>query len=228
MNYVVAACLLLILAAIPRVVPAAEQSLDLSAGTLGLSAGLVQPVGAETDVRFVYGDASFTRTDHFSNLVIDVTANLAVHEKIRTQTAGIYVDRSLHHGPFHVTAGAIYNLNTVSGTSIPTNTTVVIGGASFSQADAGVIFTTVRWPALAPYLGIGFAPPHGPHRIGFFADAGVYYQGRPRVEFSATGAIEANVAKFQPYFDEGRRQLTTELAPAQVYPVVQIGARIPL
>jgi hypothetical protein len=40
-------------------------------------------------------------------------------------------------------------------------------------------------------------------------------------------AIAANVAKFQPYFDEGRRQLRTELAPVALYPVVQVGIRIP-
>ena len=225
-KHALVALLLLIAVMIPHAVWADEPSVDLSLGTLGLAAGIVLPVSPRTDVRFVYGDATFTRTDHFSNLVVDVTANLAVHEMIQTKTAGMYVDRRLHGGAFHVSAGAIYNLNSVSGTSIPTNTTVIISGISYSQANAGLIFTTVRWPALAPYLGVGFASPNRARRIGFFGEAGVYYQGRPRVEFSSTGAIEANVAKFQPYFDEGRRQLTTELEPAQLFPVIQVGTRI--
>jgi hypothetical protein len=226
---VLAVSILLSSLGLPQPSLASGQGIDLSAGTLGFAGSLVQPFGPDTDMRFSYGEASFTRTDSFSNLVIDVTANLAVHEAFRVQSVGLYVDRHLRRGPVHVSAGLVYNLNRISGTSIPTNSTVIIGGNAFSQKDAGEIFTVVRWPAIAPYLGIGFGPrAKGPRRSALFGDAGFYYQGRARVEFSATGAIAANYTKFQPYFDEGRRQLTTELAPVQVYPVLQLGVRIPL
>jgi hypothetical protein len=132
-------------------------------------------------------------------------------------------------GPFHVTGGLIYNLNRIAGTSVPTNSSVVIAGVPYSQQNAGEIFTIVRWPAIAPYLGVGFGPPlTARRRIAFFGDAGVFYQGNARVAFSASGAIAANYAQFQPYFDEGRRQLAAELSPAIVYPVVQIGLRFGL
>jgi hypothetical protein len=207
---------------------AAGQAIDLSAGTLGLSAALVQPIGPATDLRVAYGDFEFTRTQNFSNLVIDVIANLSVRESYRVRTFGIYADHLVGRG-FHVSGGLIYNLNRIGGVSVPTDSSVVIGGTTFSQKDAGQIFTVVRWPALAPYLGVGFVSTSNRRKgIVLFGEAGAYYEGRARVEFSATGAIAANVLKFQPYFDEGRRQLTTELAPVAVYPVVQVGLRIPL
>jgi hypothetical protein len=208
---------------------AAGQAIDLSIGTLGIAGAIVQPTGPSSDLRLSYGNVAFTRTDAFSNLVIDLTANLAVHEIVRTQTLALSADRVVRGGPIHISAGLVYNLNSVNGTSIPTNSSVVIDGVSYSQKDAGEIFTHVRWPALAPYIGIGFGPrPHALRRPALFGEAGLYYQGRARAEFSASGAIEANYTTFKPYFDEGRRQLQAELAPVQLYPVIQVGLRLPL
>jgi hypothetical protein len=207
---------------------AADQAIDVSAGTQGISGGFVQPVGPGTDVRLAFSNFEFTRTQNFSNLVIDVVANLAVHETFQVRSFGVYTDRVIR-GPFHVTGGLIYNLNRIGGTSVPTDSSVVIAGVAYSQQNAGEIFTIVRWPAIAPYLGIGLSPRLTAHRrVAFFGDAGVFYQGNARVEFSASGAIAANYAQFQPYFDEGRRQLAAELGPVVVYPVIQIGVRFGL
>lgn len=209
-----------------RPAAAAGTALDLSVGTLGIAGGIVEALGPATDARLTYGDVAFGRTQNFGNLVIDVTANLTVHESFRLRTVGLFADRVLHGGPLHVSAGIIYNLNQVNGVSVPTDSSIVISGITYSQATAGRIYTVVRWPALAPYLGIGFGPPlrtaRGAH---LFGDIGAYYQGKSRVEFSATGAIAANYAKFQPYFDERRRQLQAELAPVAVFPVAQLGLR---
>lgn len=222
---VLAALLLVILARAPA---SADQAIDVSAGTQGFAADLVQSVGPKTDLRLSYGDVSFDRTQSFSNLVIDVVANLAVSETYQVRSFGLYADRALGKR-FHASGGLIYNLNRIDGTSVPTDSSVVIDGVTYSQKNAGEIFTVVRWPALAPYLGIGFGPRLSEHRrVAFFGDAGAYYEGRARVAFSATGAIAANYNNFQSYFDEGRRQLTAELAPVTVYPVVQIGVRFGL
>jgi len=200
-------------------------SLDVGAGTMGVSAGVIDATGSASDVRLTFGTFTFTRSQQFSNLVIDVVANLGIAERLRAQTLGLYVDRDLR-GTFHLTGGLIYNQNRGDGTSVPQNSSVIIDGVSYSQRDAGVIYTTVTWPALAPYLGIGFGPrARDRRRFAMFGEAGAYYQGPAHVAFSATGAIEANYTKFQPYFDEGKRQLTTLLAPVQVYPVLQIGVR---
>ena len=211
----------------PVAASAAGGELEVSLGTLGIAGAFVQPTGPATDLRLAYGGVDFTLTASFSNLVIDVTANLAVHETFHVRSLGLYADHTLH-GSFYVTGGLVSNSNRIDGTSIPTDSSVVIDGTSYSQANAGEIFTVVRWPAIAPYLGFGFGPRGKGRRAGLFGDAGLYYQGRARVEFSATGAIAANYTKFQPYFDEGRRQLTTDLAPLVVYPVIQVGMRFPL
>lgn len=139
----------------------------------------------------------------------------------------MYADRSIG-GPFYATAGLIYNLNRVNAVSVPADSSIVIAGISYNQADAGKIVTTVRWPALAPYLGLGYHSRAHAHRPMLVVEAGTYYEGRARVEFQTTGAIAANEPRFKNYFDEGRRQLTTDFAPVTFYPVMQLGVRFPL
>ena len=60
-------------------------------------------------------------------------------------------------------------------------------------------------------------------KMGF--DAG-YLNSIPH--FGVPGIRFANQAKFQKYYDDERRQLTAQLAPVQIYPVIQVGLRVRL
>lgn len=209
--------------------PAAAEpaALDLSAGTLGVAASISRSVGSGTRLRFTYGTVAFGRTEQFDNLVIDVTARLKLTESFRVRTAGLYAERTLRGGPFAAVVGVVDNLNHISAVSVPADQSITIAGVVYPQANAGVIMTEIGWARIAPYLGIAFAP-RSPRRLAFVGEIGGIIQGHANVDFSATGAILANQAKFQPYYDDERRQLTAELAPVQIYPVIQAGLRLRL
>ena len=197
-------------------------SLDAVAGTTGAGAAIRVPVRNGTAVRVNLGTASFGRTATFENRVINADVHLALDERVMIRTSSLTVERMSKRG-LGVVGGVVLNNTSIHAISVPTDSTVTINGATYSQAGAGVIFTDVHWSKLAPYLGIRIAPPS---LHGAALELGGYYQGAARVDFSATGAIAANQSSFQPYYDDEARQLRTALAPVKVYPVVQLS--IPL
>ena len=212
------------LAACAPIAVSADPTVDVSVGTLGAAASISRPLNAETTLRFTYGTWQFARTAAFDNLVIDVTARLRLNESFRVQTAGFYVERRLR-GPLSLVGGALLNLNTIDAVSVPADQSITIGGVVYPENTAGVIFTHIRWNPVAPYVGISLTPAQPAAHASFFVQLGAYYQGKARVTFDATGAILANQTTFQPYYDNERAQLTSELGPFQFYPVVQLGMR---
>ena len=203
----------------------ADPAIDLSAGTLGLAAGISRVLNPTTTLRFSYGTFQFGRSEEFDNVVIDVTARLRLNESFRVQNAGFYAERQLRPG-LRAVGGLVVNLNAIDAVSVPADQSITIGGVVYPQNTAGGIFTRIRWNRVAPYLGIALGTTAPSRRPALFAEIGAYYQGPAQVAFDATGAILANQAKFQKYYDDERRQLTSELAPFQLYPVVQLGLRV--
>lgn len=202
----------------------ADPSIDVSFGTLGAAASVSRALDNGTTLRFTYGTWQFARSANFDNQVIDVSARLRLAESFRVQNAGFYAERRLR-GPVALVAGVVLNLNAIDAVSLPSDQSVTIGGVVFPESTAGVIFTHIRWNPVAPFLGITLTPTRPAAHPTFFAQIGAYYQGKARVAFDATGAILANQATFQPYYDNERAQLTSELGPFQLYPVVQLGMR---
>jgi hypothetical protein len=203
-----------------------ESSVTLSVGSGGIAASYGRPIGPGTTVKVTYGTLQFKRSEQFDNVVIDVVARLRLNETFRISNAGVYVERSLH-GPFSVVGGIVANLNHISAVSVPSDQSITISGVVFPQDTAGVVFTEIGWNRVSPYIGFAYAPKTSA-RTSLYAEAGAYYQGQAHVEFNATGAILANQAKFQKYYDDERRQLTAQLAPVQIYPVIQVGMRVRL
>jgi hypothetical protein len=188
-------------------------------GTTGIGGTIRVPLKNGVALRLTGGTATVGRTSSFQNRVIDVDVHLALDERIMVRTLGLTLEKMGRHG-LGIVGGFYNNGNGIRAVSIPTDSTVTIKGTTYSQADAGKIFTDVRWNRFAPYLGVRIAPSK---LGGAFLEMGGYYQGASQVQFSATGAIAANQSSFQPYYDDETRQLRGALAPVRVYPVVQIG-----
>lgn len=197
-------------------------TVDLVAGTTGVGPQVRVPLSGGTTLRVGAGALTFGRNSTFSNNVIDARVNLALNETVNIRTGVVSIERMNAHG-LGIVGGVFLNGNGVHAVSVPTDSTVTIGGTTYTQAGAGVIYTDVSWNRIAPYLGVRLAPTS---LHGAFLEVGGYYQGAANVTFSATGAIAANQSKFQPYYDSETAQLRRELAPVQVYPVVTVG--IPL
>ena len=203
-----------------------QTDVDLHLGTLGYGPGITVHVDPHTDYRFEYSYFQYKRSDVYSNLVINVTATLQLDQTYRLNNAAFLIDKyPFAASPFHITAGAMLNENTIHGVSIPLGSSITINGTTYAQSVAGNVIIDAMWNRIAPYFGIGWGSTHAKHRLSVAGDLGVTYQGRVNVNLTATGAIEANESQFQAYFDEEKRQLTSELAPLQLYPVAQIELR---
>lgn len=196
---------------------------EAAAGTTGVGGGvrLNLPMTGTT-LRLSGGALNFSRNSTYENRVINADVNLALRGTAQIRTVGLTLERMNPWG-FGLVGGVYLNNNSIHAVSVPIDSSVVINGATYTQQGAGMVYTDVHWNRVAPYLGFRFAP-RALH--GAYLEAGGFYQGRARVNFSATGAIAANQSSFQPYYDEETRQLRAELAPVQVYPVFQVG--IPL
>lgn len=222
---VVLVCLLAASCGLPAL--ASEPEAGISIGTSGFGVSVAKEVRPGTTVRLEAGTAAFGRSELFDNTVIDVQARLRLNESFRIRAAGAYLERRLRNSPLALVGGAVLNGNSISAVSVPSDQSVTISGVVYSQSAAGLIFTNVYWARVAPYLGAALRMP-ARGRFVPYAELGGYYQGKARVDFNATGAILANQAQFQKYYDNERSQLTAELAPVQFYPVARFGVRIRL
>ena len=211
---------------VPAVSRADQPAVSFGAGTLGETVGITQPIDPSTAIRFTYGTYAFTRQADFDNVVINVQARLQLSEQFRAQSAGVYIDRFIR-SPLHVTFGAVLNQNHIAAVSVPADSSILINHFVYSAAQAGEVFTDVKWMPVSPYLGFGFGPRSSDRRrLALVAEIGAYYEGRANVTFAANGVIEKNEKHFATYFDTLRGQLATELSPVEVYPVLQIGVRL--
>jgi hypothetical protein len=200
-------------------------AIEASAGTVGAALSVSRAIDPQTAIRLSFGTFGFSRQDAYDNLVIDVQANLRLREQFRVQSGGLFLERSIR-SPFHVTFGAIANQNRISAVSVPTASSVVIGGVTYSAARAGEIFTDVNWNHVAPYVGFGFGQSNARRRWSLVAEFGAYYEGRAKVAFDSNGAIKANQASFAAYYANLEGQLSRELSPVEVWPTAQLGIRL--
>jgi hypothetical protein len=124
-------------------------------------------------------------------------------------------------GPFRITAGLIANSNKVDVTGRPR------AGSSF-PADSTVTGTVKPGRSVAPYLGIGYGNVWT-KGVNFYADLGVMFQGKPKVDLNANcGAsvtpAQCTAAQAEAEAEEGR--LRDEVKRFKYYPVLNLGITI--
>jgi hypothetical protein len=192
---------------------------------LGAGIGLADAIAGAPDWIGLRADLNATPTIHhrFS------AGGLDYDGAIRLRSADLYVDVF----PFHASGGALSAFRLTAGALV--NDDRVDGDASFENGSATyhgrpiaipgpVAHGSVRYPAVMPYLGIGFG--HKPSTRGWsvFGDAGVVY-GNPR---ASLGADLSQVPAFaQPWaqseLDSERAELQREANRYRFLPIVKVG-----
>ncbi len=125
------------------------------------------------------------------------------------------------HDGFHFSGGLIFNqahgdLDTGSSASL------MIGGHTYSADELGMVHGAVRFPCLAPYVGIGWGHAFGlGGRWGLVGDLGVAFLGRPKVSLRAAGPI-ASDARFMGDLAQEEREVQDDLNILRFYPVFSI------
>jgi hypothetical protein len=155
---------------------AAQVVVDVQAGTPGIGAGVAWTLAPELAVR-VNGNY-LTGIDRSER----AGGNL-YQAHLRLGNAAALLDWHPAGGGFRLSAGAMYDANRVEGDTVPSSGgTYTIGNLQLPASLVGTLHGKVDFPSVAPYAGLGWsAAPSGGRGFGFFADAGVAYQGRPSV-----------------------------------------------
>ena len=188
-------------------VDAGELYSQLGTEGVGLGAGT-----ALTDSFGLRGEINYGSLNHdFTAADIDYQA------KVRLRGIGILGDWFPTASAFRVTAGLNFNSSRVDATGT-SGATLTINGRQYSAAGEAVQ-STIKWPSVMPYLGVGFG--HGRSKgWGMFADLGVMV-GKPEATLTATPGLLAQVGSAQ--LEAERRQLQDKADDYRVYPVLKVG-----
>lgn len=142
---------------------------------------------------------------------IDINPNL---EMIQLHS---YIDYlPFKNNGFRLTGGIGYTVIQNYEASFSTTTGLKIGGMQIASDDFGNIDFRIRWQNFRPYLGIGFGKPTSKGKIGFGADIGCFYMGKPNLSLQYEGFLETTT------IDEGIKKIEYNMRGYRYYPHIAI------
>ncbi|MDE0179639.1 MAG: hypothetical protein OXP36_13725 [Gammaproteobacteria bacterium] len=162
----------------------AQASVALQASTLGVGLSLGNDLAPSFSARAVGNWAQLRRGG------VEVGGN-AYSVDLQLLSAGLLGDFHLFQNGFRVTFGGLFNVNELSLATGPRD--VGLGGGGYR----GTLEATLAFNALAPYWGTGWTSGRGRGRgFGWFIDAGVLFQGAPRLSGSGRAEFEGASCSF--------------------------------
>jgi len=211
------------LAALAR--PAAAQlTVGVQAGTLGIGGDLAWPLAPQLAVR-VAGHAwsGISRSERAGGNRYQARLDLG--------NAAALLDWHPAGGGFRVSAGAMVDANRVEGDSEPSSAgTYTIGNLQLPASLVGTLHGKIDFATVAPYLGVGWgtAPRAGPG-FGVAADLGVAFQGRPRVTLTPEPPpgsplnLPAAMALLAPELALEQAKVEQKIDGYRYFPVLSVG-----
>lgn len=198
--------------------PAAAQSGGIGVGVTGGTLGVGPEVNFRSDNFGVRGSATFLG---FSR---DVESDgIEYNGDLKLRSFGGSVDFYPGGGGFRLSGGVRVSKNRVELFAQPgATTTVEVGDATYTGAQIGTLSGEVRPKKIAPTLTIGYGGGKN-SGIYFGIDAGVMFQGKPKVRnLVASGPIATNAA-FQTQLANERREIEDDIDNFKIYPILQLG-----
>ncbi|NTV66527.1 MAG: hypothetical protein HGB06_02370 [Chlorobaculum sp.] len=195
-------------------------ALGVKGGTAGLGGELTVGVLNFLNFRTGYNTFNYDGNDTQSDIDYDY--------KLKLQSIPLLVDLHPFGGGFRLTSGIFINNNEVTSTAKPNNTAKVnIGGTEYSIGGVGADLVSldgkIDFQSTAPYLGIGWGNAVGKNsHLTIFFDAGIMFQGTPKVSLNANGPI-ASDATFEQKRAEEEAQLKNDIKDLQYYPILSLG-----
>jgi hypothetical protein len=183
--------------------------LGVKAGTLGLGVEGTFGLSERVNLRAGINHYSLSRDETASDIHYDGDLDL--------QSGAVLLDWHPFAGTFRLSAGLMYNKNSLNLTAAPTSPQQ-IGGTTYTPAQIGTLTGDVTFKKSAPYAGLGWgnAARHG--RLGFSFELGALFQGSPKVSLSASGG-----AVSQADLASEAQQAEADLKDFKIYPVISFG-----
>lgn len=184
-------------------------------GTEGLGIGYGHSLGSNFNARAEFNGFAISHGFNAGDIHYD--------GKLYLYHGGLYVDffPAPQKVGFRLTAGLLVGGDNIDATATSNSGTYTINGTTY-PALGQQIHAKAKWPAVRPYIGIGFGhTPRATKGWGMFFDAGVAY-GRPRVDFDVPPLIVAEAG--QANVNAEQQKLRDKVERFRFYPIVKIGA----
>lgn len=198
--------------AVPATAGAANVSVDLFVGTLGIGAQVAKLVTPHIAVRAGGTYFTLSKTTNQSDVNYDATLDLKSFFGMLDLFPGA-------RGAFRLTGGVVANRSTVNATGVCSGT-VDLNSRSYTCAQVGTLTGSADFPAASPYVGIGFGTPARGSRVHFVMDLGAAFGGPTLVlNASNAGSNPQLAADVKAQRDKTQKNIDKY---AKVYPVINL------
>lgn len=186
--------------------------LGVSGGTIGISPEVGYRFGERTGLRLNGGFFDYDRNEEIDDIDYDGTLKL--------NSVGLLADLYPFGGSFRISAGVRSSSNRIDLSATPT-TNVEIGDQDYSPDEIGTLNGSVKFKKLNPTLTMGWG---GSFKSGFTVgfEAGVMFQGSPKLSLEASGGSLANDPVFLQELENERAQAEEDAEDFKLWPVVQL------
>ena len=189
------------------------EQISVRGGSLGLGAEVGIEIVPTVVLRGIVNNYDYGYKKNVDGISYDGTLGLGSY--------GAQVDFHPPLMPLYLTAGLYKNDNNINMDATPQGT-FNIGGTNYTGAQIGTLNSKVSYGETAIYGGAGLEFAIGP--IAAVLEAGVYYQGDPKVAMSASGPLGSNPAFLADLNREIAAQKDT-FDKAKYWPAITLMAR---
>lgn len=188
-------------------------------GTLGFGAEYTQPLNDYLNVRAGFNWLSWDYDTDIDDIFYDGDLDL--------QSISLLADYHPFANGFRLTAGVLYNGNSLDVTAKPTAGTYTINDVRYPVSAIDSISGEVSFNNIAPYIGLGWGKDiKSSSHWSFNFDLGLLYQGDPDPSLNGrcSAAMPAAVcAQFQRNLAVEEQKLKDDAEDIKIYPVISFG-----
>ncbi len=193
----------------------ADFGLAARASTLGLGIEFSKSIPLTgVSARLGYNWFSYDLSQGYAGIDYDTTIDM--------ESVALAIDWRPVPGPFHLTAGVLYNLNEVQALNEPAPT-YDIGGTTYTAAEVGNLTAVATFEDFAPFAGIGWTIPLAP-TLAMSFDLGVLYQRLDAITIVSDGTLAGDPA-FQGSLMLEVDDFADDIEDYEYYPVISLGFR---
>jgi hypothetical protein len=175
-----------------------KADIDLHVSTLGLGIGVAVPFSETLSGRLSLNKYTYSYQSTSSGTQFD--------GNLKLESMAALADWHLFNGVTHLTAGLIYNNNSIDMTATAVGGNITVNNQTYTSSQVGSLTTEITFNKMAPYLGFGWSGRSSKKGLSFNSDFGIMFQGAPTTKMTASGAaadpaLAADVAAAQTQLD---------------------------